>query len=151
MSDDATFADGAPPAAIRAEDAQDLAVMAALLQDAVGHVSQIRYDAQRRRFALVLTRYRWEEAARAERISSLLVVSDVLGVATQGFAAGDDLVISVLTLTFDPGPDGTGSLTLVLAGDGAIRLKVECIDLTLRDLSDPFPAAAGRAPEHAPK
>lgn len=148
MSGDATFADGAQPAVIRAEDVQDLAVLSALIQDAVGHVAQMKYDARRRRFALLLTRYRWEQDARAERVTSLLVVSDVRSVATQGVAAGDDLVVSVLTIAFDPGPDGTGLLTLVLAGDGAIRLDVECIDLTLRDISDPFPAAAGRAPDH---
>lgn len=148
MSDDATFADGAPPAVIRAEDAQDLAVLSALVQDAVGQVEQLKYDARRRRFAALLTRFRWEDPARAERVTSLLVVSDVLGVATQGIAKGDDVVISVLTIAFDPGPDGTGTLTLVLAGDGAIRLSVECIDLTLRDISQPFPAAAGRAPDH---
>jgi hypothetical protein len=145
---DATFAEGAPPAVLRAEDPEDLAVLSALLQDAVGHVAQMRHDAQRRRFALLVSRYCWEDPARTERVSSLLVVSDVLAVASQGVARGDDVVVSVLTLSFQPGPDGTGVLTLVLAGDGAIRLDVECIDLTLRDVCAPWPAAAGHAPAH---
>lgn len=149
MTKDATFADGAPPPpVIRAEDPEDLAVLAALVQDAVGQVAQMKFDAQRRRFAVLLSRYRWEDPASAQRVNSLLVISDVLGVATQGITRNDDVVVSVLTIGFEPGADGTGVLTLVLAGDGAIRLDVECIDLTLRDVSQPWPAAAGRAPEH---
>ena len=41
----------------------------------------------------------------------------------------------------DPG----GVVLIHLAGDGDIRVEVECIDAVLSDLSDPWPAQASPA------
>lgn len=153
---DARFEDGAErPLRLWATDADDLRVVAALLQDAVLPVSEIRYDRPARRFAALVNRFRWEDRDRAakagdfERVQSLLVVRDVLGVASQGFARSDkEFVLSVLTIEFVEGQDGAGDVILRLAGDGDIRLSVECLDVTVRDVTRPYLAPARKAPTH---
>jgi hypothetical protein len=39
-------------------------------------------------------------------------------------------------------------LTLTLAGDGAIALEVEALELRLEDVSRPYLAPSRRAPDH---
>ena len=154
---DARFEDGdEAPLRLIARDAEDLPVLSALVQDAVFPAGEMRFDRPSRRFALLLNRFRWEDRARAERqgrsferVRSLLVVGDVLSVASTGIDRGDpDLVLSLLALEFAPGEDGTGTLTLWLAGDGAVRIAVECLDVGLRDVTRPYVAPSGRAPDH---
>jgi hypothetical protein len=41
-----------------------------------------------------------------------------------------------------------GRLTLVLAGDGAVALDVETLEVTLRDVTRPYVAVSGKAPDH---
>lgn len=150
---DARFEDGAEvPLRLQALDADDLQVVSALVQDAVFPVTEIRYQPRKRRFAVLLNRFRWEDqsrAASAERVQSLLVFEDVLRVASAGFDRHEtDLVMSLLTLVFEPGEDGAGQITLTLAGDGEIRLDIECIDISLRDVTRPYLAPSGRTPHH---
>ena len=54
-------------------------------------------------------------------------------------------MLSLLALVFEPGEDGAGTLRLILAGDGEIALEVECLDVTLADVTRPYSPAAGRA------
>ena len=131
---DARFEEGGEaPLRLVVQDADDLKVISTLVQDAVLPAAELAFDARRRRFALLLNRFRWEDRVEAERVGrayervrSLLVVEDVRKVQTLGFDRGDkDLVLSLLSMDFAPGEDGTGRLTLTLAGDGAIALDVE--------------------------
>ena len=154
---DARFEDGAE-AALRlvAQDAEGLAVLSALVQDAVFPITEMTYAARKRRFALLLNRFRWEDRGAAEaagrgyeRVQSLLVFEDVLNVQSQGLERGEtDTVLSVLSMSFVAGEDGTGRVELVLAGDGAIALAVEALDATLREVSRPYLAPSGRVPDH---
>ncbi|MEE4120925.1 MAG: DUF2948 family protein [Paracoccaceae bacterium] len=153
MTDDARFEDGAErPVNLRALDADDLKVIAALTQDAVFPASEMTWDARRRRFAVLLNRFRWEDGGgrrRPERVRAVLTVEDALGVSSQGVERGDpDTVLSLLTLDWTPGPDGTGRITLVLAGDGAVTVDVEALEVTLTDVTRPYEALSGRAPKH---
>ncbi|MEZ5796754.1 MAG: DUF2948 family protein [Paracoccaceae bacterium] len=74
---------------------------------------------------------------------ALLVVEDVLGVRTMGVTPGrSDEVLSILSLQWQPGEDGTG-LVLVLAGDGAVALHLEALTCGSRtDETIPAPRAA---------
>jgi hypothetical protein len=47
-----------------------------------------------------------------------------------------------------PEAEGTGRLTLVLAGDGAVALDVEALDLRLEDVTKPYLAPSRRSPDH---
>lgn len=154
---DASFRDGAEtPLHLKALDADDLPVISTLIQDAVLPVTEIRWDRTARRLALLVNRFRWEDRVAAEargrgyeRVQSLLVVEDVMGVATQGVDRTDrDLVLSILSVTWEAGDDGTGRVVLTLAGDGAIAAQAECLDVTLRDVTRPYLAPSGKAPDH---
>jgi hypothetical protein len=83
--------------------------------------------------------------APPERVRSLLVIEDALKVASQGIDRNDpDLVLSLLTLDWTPGEDGTGRITLILAGDGAVAVDVEALEVTLRDVTTPYVATSGK-------
>lgn len=153
---DARFEDGTDRALrLQALDGDDLKVISALVQDAVFPVTEMTWEPKRRRFAALLNRFRWEDHPRAEvsgdfeRVQSLLVINDVLAVASNGLDRGDkDLVLSVLAVDFQPGEDGAGHVTLLLAGDGEIRLSVECLDVALSDVTRPYLAPSRKAPAH---
>lgn len=157
MTQDATFEDGAEaPLRLIALDADDLAVLSGLVQDAVFPGHEMHWDRKRRRFALLLNRFRWEDAPKAEarkrpyeRVQSVLVVNEVMGVQSQGVQPGDkDTVLSLLSVAFEPGEDGTGHVLLTLAGDGAIRLAVEALDVQIEDVTRPYLAPSGDKPRH---
>ncbi|SIS70895.1 DUF2948 family protein [Phaeovulum vinaykumarii] len=154
---DARFQDGAPEAlSLRAETPEDLPVIAALCQDAVLSQADMRFDRSGRHFALVMNRFRWEHqrptrtpapAPTPERVRTLLVISDVTGVASQGLdRTARDQILSILDLSWEAGPDGTGQILITLAGDGAIAVRAECLNVDLRDVSRPWPARA--TPHH---
>ncbi|MCK8465050.1 DUF2948 family protein [Aliiroseovarius sp. S1339] len=154
---DAKFEDAREaPLRLIAMDADDLKVISALVQDAVFPASEMTWDAPRRRFALLINRFRWEDAPAAkrrartvERVQSVISVSDVLKVQSQGVKRGDtDTVLSLLSVSFTPSDDGMGRLELVLAGDGAIALEVETLDVTLQDVTRPYIAPSRHTPEH---
>lgn len=149
---DAQFQDGADqPLRLIAQRAEDVPVLSALLQDAVFPLAEMTWDRRRRRFALMVNRFRWEDrdAAEAgrrgyERVQAVLVVEGVMSVKSQGIDRGDrEMVLSVLSLTHSD-----GRLTLTLAGDGAIALQVEALDLSLQDVTRPYLAPSGKVPVH---
>lgn len=157
MMEDARFEDGDErPLRLIALDAEDLKVISALTQDAVFPITEMTWQPRRRRFALLLNRFRWEDRDRAEtrgrpveRVQSVLVFTDVEKVKSQGFDRTDrDLVLSLLSISFEPGEDGAGRVHLVLAGDGMIALDVEALEARLEDVTRPYIAPSRHAPEH---
>lgn len=157
MAEDAKFEDGGDaPLAIRALDVEDLPVVSALIQDAVFPASEMKWDRNGRRFALLLNRFRWEDAPAAtkrgrefERVQAVLVIEDVMKVASTGVSPLDeDTIHSLLALSFEPGEDGMGRVELTLAGDGAIALEVEALEITLRDVTRPYVAPSHNQPNH---
>lgn len=154
MTDDARFEDGREaPLNLGALDQEDLKVISALVQDAVFPASEMAWRARDRRFALLLNRFRWEDRGRdrhgPERVQSLLVIDNVLKVASQGVPRGDaDTILSLLAIDWEPGEAPGGVLELQLAGDGAIRLEVEALEVALRDVTRPYRAPSRKAPTH---
>lgn len=154
---DAKFEEGGEaPLRLVAQDPEDLKVISTLIQDAVLPVTELKFDPKRHRFALLLNRFRWEDRVEAERVGrayervrSVLVVEDVRKVQSMGFDRADaDLVLSVLAIEVIPGEDGTGRVTLTLAGDGAIALDVEALEVRLDDVTRPYRAPSGKVPRH---
>lgn len=154
---DAGFLDAGPgPLALRALTAEEVPVISALTQDAVLTAGDLRYDAGARQFALLLNRFRWEDADAAqgegrqfERVRALLVMSDVMRVRTDGIDRTDsETVLSLLSLNWMPAQDGTGTLTLTFAGDGALELDCEALTIDLRDVTRPHVAVSGKMPAH---
>ncbi len=152
MSEDAGFLDRLDtPLRLRALEPDDLRVISALVQDAVFPASEMAWRAKERRFAVLLNRFRWEDRDRIEpeRVRSLLVINEVLGLSSQGVKPGDEtLVLSLLTISFKPGSDGAGKILLTLAGDGAITVDTEALDVTIEDVTKPYIAPSRSVPNH---
>lgn len=154
MTEDARFEDGRErPLNLGAVDEDDLKVLSALAQDSVLIATDMTWHARDRRFALLLNRFRWEDEARTkaapERVRSVLAFEDVLGVASQGIDRKDkDTILSLLSVVFDPGEDGTGHIILTFAGDGGVRLRVETLNATLKDVTRPYVAPSKSVPRH---
>ncbi|MEQ6249907.1 DUF2948 family protein [Sulfitobacter sp. HNIBRBA3233] len=154
MTDDARFEDGREaPLNLGAMDAEDLQVISSLAQDAVFPASEMRWLRAEGRFALLLNRMRWEDAGEArhapERVQSVLMFSNVQAVASQGVPKGDaDTVLSLLSIAFEPTDAPSGHVVLTLAGDGAIRLSVEALEATLKDVTRPYVAPSRKRPTH---
>lgn len=139
------------PLRLLAEDDDDLQVISAALQDAISTVGEVSYEPQARRLTIALNRFCWEcSEAEPIRIRAGLQLGGVLSVKSRDVKLeAKDAILSILALTFaanadteDPG----GAILIHLAGDGDIRVEVECVDAVLSDLSDPWPAQA--SPTH---
>lgn len=151
--EDAPYSDR--PLRLRAADAEDLAILSSLVQDAVGRVADIRWAGRHRRLVLLLNRFRWEDRAAAEsegrafeRVRTILNVEGALKVRARGVAPGSrEGVVSVLALVFEPGEEGGGRLVVACAGGVELEAEVEMLDVTLADLTRPWAARAG-APQH---
>ncbi len=136
---------------LAAEDAADLEVISARLQDAVAQMKDLVYLPKRRRFAAVFNRFQWEADQKKGdlRVRSGLHFDGVLSVKSQNLKLGaPEAVVSLLAIRFTPkgAEDPGGEVELIFAGGGALRLEVEVIDAGLSDLTGVW-AARGR-PEH---
>ena len=136
----------ATPLQLLAEDQDDLAVISAALQDAVAKVGDIHFEARARRLTIAFNRFRWEGGAR-QRVRSALQLGGVLEVQGRKIRRDRrDAVLELLTIAFAPEEAPGGLLTLSFAGGGDLRVKIECVDAVLADISEPWPTP--RAPAH---
>ncbi len=125
------------PLRLKAETKEDLSVLSASLQDAIGRVGDISYKARSHAFTMRLSRFKHEDDSSAERILSGLRIDGVLGARLRGIDRSDpDAMLVLLTLIFTPDDTGlSGKLALVFAGGGEISLDIECLDIILADIS----------------
>lgn len=135
-------------------DAEDLAIIAAHLQDAVLRIEDMAYLKAARRFAFVVNRFDWSHAAQANgpdgfvRKRAGVRFEHVIGAQVQGIdLTRKDEILSLLTVTFTPLDEPHGAVLLTFAGGGAVRLEVECIEAALSDLGAAW--TTSRRPEHA--
>jgi hypothetical protein len=144
------------PLRLRAESADDIAVISSLVQDSVGKAGDIAWMPRKRRLVVLVNRFRWEDSAGAEqarrpfeRVRSAVTVESVLKVRARGVGPTDhDQVFDLLAIAFEPAEGCAGTLTLTLAGGAEVAVEVECLELTLADLTRPWAAKAGKAPGH---
>jgi hypothetical protein len=139
-----------PARALRllAEDADDLAVISAALQDAVARIGDILWEPRGRRLTLALNRFRWEAADSAgERVRAAVQLGGVLGVRARNLRReASEAVVQLLAVTFVAAEPPGGVITFHFADGADLAAEVECIDAALADLSDPWTSA--RTPEH---
>lgn len=150
--------DPRPPEAARSppllrllvQDAEDLTVASAVLQDAIAHVGDIRYEPGARRLTMLFNRYRWEATCAAgacERVYTALQLGDVARVRHRGVQCeARGALVSCLAVDFEPGEAPGGAVVLRFSHGGDLRVEVECVDAVLADVSEPWPAA--HAPAH---
>src|SRR6185369_17426632 len=102
----------ATPLRLLAQDAEDLEVISAAMQDAVAKVGEVSYEAKARRLTIAFNRYRWE-AAGSERVRAGLQLGGVLNVQTRRIRrSARDAVLEVLAVTFEPGEAPGGTITI---------------------------------------
>jgi hypothetical protein len=130
---------------LRAEDAGDLAVISACLQDALVSVCDLAYDRDARTFVLVANRFRWEGAAGEgegrpfERTLCGVAFDEIDGVVYRGFhRSEEDRILSLLAIRPMLGPTG-GAIDLEFAAGATIRLTAAAISCRARDFGEPWP------------
>ncbi len=128
-----------PDLKLAALDADDLAVIAAHVQDAVAKVGDIEWRPKEKRLTLQLNRFVWEAAGERaksfERRRALLHFARVEAVqATRIRREAPDAVLNLLTVRFEAVDDPAGFVYLDFSGGASLRLKVECIEASLGDM-----------------
>ncbi len=142
----------ASPARLKllAEDADDLAVISAAVQDAVLKVGDIQFEPAARRLTLTLNRFRWEAGeGRGERVRAGLQFGGVMKLQARRLRReAPEAVVCLLAIEFAPngGEDPGGAVVLRFSGDADLKLEVECVDAALADVSAPWPTR--RRPGH---
>lgn len=150
MSTEASTADDMPtgaaaePLRLLAEDADDLHIISAALQDAIMRPVDIVWEPSWRRVTLQLSRFCWE--CGGTRVMSAMQFGDVIAVKSRRLPRGPEHALELLAMDFEPGEAPGGRITLMFAGGGDLRIEVECLDAVLTDLSERWPARV--APTH---
>ena len=129
----------------------DLEVISTMTQDAVFPSSEMILNSEKRRFAILLNRYLWEKnkSKNAERAQAVLAFEDVKNVQTQNINKSDNnLALCLLNISFKAEEDGMGIIQIILSGGGKIRLQVEALEVSLRDVTQPYLAPSRLIPHH---
>ena len=129
----------------------DLEVISTMTQDAVFPSSEMILNSEKRRFAILLNRYLWEKnkSKNAERAQAVLAFEDVKNVQTKNINKSDNnLALCLLNISFKAEEDGMGTIQIILSGKGKIRLQVEALEVSLRDVTQPYLAPSRLIPHH---
>jgi hypothetical protein len=142
---------------LRAEDAEDFAVIAACLQDALMPVGDMAYLPDEQAFVLMVNRFRWENCSEAfdsppqsgepapdpalgacssyERVNCVVRFDGVSAVRYRGMTLTDrGRVLELLTLE-----TGASDVTLVFADGAEIRIEGPGLRCRLHDMGEPWP------------
>ena len=132
---------------LTAKDTEDLKVISAHMQDALVRLADIRYLAKSRQFAFVANRFAWEQQPKSERRRTGLHFEHILSVKQQGILEQEkDAILSLLAITFEPGPEPSGNVVLTFSANCMIKLNAEYLDLQLKDLGGAW--ATNLTPHH---
>jgi hypothetical protein len=130
---------------LRAEDAGDLEVISAVMQDALISVTDLTYDRAQHRFTAVANRFRWEvrgngeNATPFERTLCALSFGAVERISYRGFRRRDeDRILSLLAVRVGGKPD---TIDLEFSGGATLRLSVSTIQVHATDMGESWPTA----------
>jgi hypothetical protein len=139
--------DDRPALKLRAEDADDLAVLSACLQDALVAVRDLAYLADERLFILVANRFCWESGLGPspgeeahQRVLCAVTFAEVVGVSYRGFRRSDeDRILCLLAVRTALDGAGGSPILLEFAGAATIRLDASHILCRAKDIGEPWP------------
>jgi hypothetical protein len=153
---------------LRAEDEEDLRVIAACLQDALVPLSDIHFLEGDRRFVMVANRFRWENCdvpelladaaiqpvralqsdnadagldgcASYERVNCGILFDNVTAVRRRGVDQRDrGRILELLTKEVEAS-NGRMAIVMLFAGGAAIRLEGQDIKCRVSDIGEPWP------------
>ena len=139
---------------LAALDEEDLRVISAHMQDALMCVRDISYMPKKERFVILANRFEWLSSMRGEndrpmRSRTGLHFEHVRRVKCRNIRQEEkNGVLSLLAIAFTPTREDApgGFIDLIFAGDGVIRLEVDCIEAWMEDLGEVW--EAGCCPDH---
>lgn len=129
-----------------AKDAEDVQVIAVMLQDAIVPLCDMLYTPEEKSFIMIAQRFRWDDIKNPEpdgsgcfeRINCAVEINGVEGVKKHGF--GNFLPCSMLELLTIMLEEGT--LRMVFAGGVELKLAIgPSWKLGMRDFGVPWPGA----------
>lgn len=128
------------PVRLRAEDVEDLAVLAALLQDARITLKEMVYDPEEQSFIAAFIRYRRELQADPASCAGLterpcaLRFDCISTVKHRNLDAQElDRELTLLTVATAPGDRHMFHIELLFDEGAQIQLRTDCIDALLED------------------
>ncbi len=131
---------------LRAADAEDLAVIAACVQDARSSLKEMVYSPEERRFVAAFARYRrermadWSSCEGLTECLTALVFEEIDEVKYRGLdTAQPDKELALLTIATEPGKNHLIHIDLVFEGDAQIQLRTDRIACRLDDFGAPAP------------
>ena len=141
---------------LTAEKAEDLLIMATLSQDALIKITNMKWAKKKRRFLILMTRFCWELGDLAisgkkyyQRVNSIMSIETVLAVKSKGIdQTKTSIILSLLTIKYHNSKSQVKEIELIFSGGGNLILSVECIDMILKDVSEPFQSGASNMPTH---
>lgn len=124
---------------LHAETLEQLSAIATILQDALVPPGDISFLEDEHSFVMALNRFRWEvtvqKDAPYERILAGLRFDTVKRVQFRGIdRRKTGTFLSLLTIVYND-----NQVVLHFGGESAIRLEVERLLCTVKDLSEPWP------------
>jgi len=125
---------------LRANDGQDLTIIAGLIQDSILQLSEVKYDDKKQNLVLILNRFCWEVNAENKqpyiRTHSILNFQNVINISSTNIDMKQDRMYALLSAIPSNDSDNNINIFLSLAGGSVIRLKVSKINITIKDVGD---------------
>jgi len=136
-----------PPLKLYAHGAEDMAVMSALLQDALAQLGDMQFLPQEKRFVVLFNRFCWEHDGAPLRVRSAMQLANVASIRQKKLnLKRREAIVSLLAVSFETDKAPSGTICLKFAGGGEIRLAVEACEAILEDITAPWAATA--RPQH---
>ena len=125
---------------LRAHDAEDLAVISAMLQDSIVPLGDVTFLPDEKSFILAVNRYRWEHVDASQRVHCGVRFDTVERVQFSDIDSRNrQQFLSLMAVEFQPSPESGDAIILYFSGGGRIRLAVEEISCILSDFDEPWP------------
>ena len=122
-----------------ARTVEDLQVVSAYLQDSIASVTDIANLKKSKIFLMQLNRFMWEDVEKGlfrknKRIRTILKFENVLKVLSKNInQLKKDKFLDFLAIETNMMPDNNFEMKIIFAGDSAIRVISEVIEVTLDD------------------
>lgn len=134
------------PLRLRAVDQADLAVIAAMLQDALLPMMDVAFQPGENRFVAVANRFRWENQAEPERVLCAVRLDHARAVRAKGVDRTDrSKILNLLSIVLREAPDGP-RVGFIFAGGAEIEVAVDALAMSIEDQGEPWPALS--TPRH---
>ena len=139
-----------------AQNDEDLVVISTLCQYSIIKIANIKWAKKSKRFYLLINRFCWElndlskkKSSNMLRINSLISFNSVLSVKSAGIQQNNNSdITSLLTINYNFFNFEKQAIDLIFSGNSQISLNIECIDVFLKDISEPFEGTTSKQPKH---